>query len=78
MAIANILNFFTQMQSVSFDPICDYYQDMVLGQPYYIFNMEYPNYYRPGTNCRWLAVSPVNSKIIISCEDIDIPPVIII
>lgn len=52
---------------------CDYYQNMALGQDYYVYNKEYPYSYSQGADCRWVAKSPPNTKIELYCEDIDMP-----
>lgn len=74
MALAGLTNFFMAAMA-AIDPNCDYYQEMTLGQTYYLYNKEYPNNYPPNTSCRWVARSPANTRIILSCEDIQIPPV---
>lgn len=73
-AVSSILGIFMPM-SVAVDSNCDYYQDVDMGQQYYIYNPQYPNYYPARTSCRWVARSAPNTKIVISCEDIDIPKV---
>ncbi|XP_018566053.1 venom serine protease-like [Anoplophora glabripennis] len=72
MALASILNFFMPV-SMAIDPNCDYYQNMILGQTYYIYNSEYPTSYPTSTSCRWKANSEIGTKIVITCEDIAIP-----
>lgn len=74
MALAAILNFFMPV-SMSIDPNCDYYQELVLGTQYYVYNQEYPNNYGPSTACRWLAISALSTKIVLTCETIVIPAV---
>lgn len=74
MALSGILNIFMPM-TMAIDPACDFYQDMAAGQVYYIYNQEYPNSYGPSTSCRWMAYSPVGTRIVISCEDITLPSV---
>lgn len=74
MALSGIMNLFMPI-SAAINPNCDYYQNVELGQRYYIYNEEYPNLYPPRTSCRWVAHSPGNTKMILSCEDIDIPAV---
>lgn len=56
------------------DSNCDYYQSLVMGQTYYIYNHDYPNSYNGPLNCLWVAETDKSSKIIISC-DIDLPSV---
>lgn len=58
------------------DSNCDYYQELEMGKQYYIYNPEYPQFYKAGTSCRWVARSEQNTKVVLSCEDIDIPQVI--
>lgn len=74
MAVSTILGIFMPM-SAAVDSSCDYYQDVDLGQQYYIFNPQYPKYYPPRTSCRWVAKSEPNTKIVLTCDDIDIPKV---
>lgn len=74
MALAGLMNWFVPM-TLAIDTGCDFYQNMVLGQNYYVYNSEYPNYYGPGQSCRWTAVSPPNTKIALSCEDVNLPAV---
>lgn len=64
--------------SVAIDPNCDYYQSMVLGQQYYIYNSEYPSGYPASTSCRWTANSEPGTRIVITCEDIAIPSVSVV
>ena len=72
MALANLFNFF---MPVSIMATCDFYQELTMGKEYYIYNVEYPNTYKAGTTCRWMAQSQMNTRIVLSCEDIDIPGV---
>ncbi|KAJ8979228.1 hypothetical protein NQ317_019080 [Molorchus minor] len=72
MALASILNFFMPV-SVAINPNCDFYQDLIMGQEYYIYNQEYPGSYGPSASCRWVAHSEPGTRIIISCENINIP-----
>ncbi|XP_063905604.1 venom serine protease-like [Zophobas morio] len=51
---------------------CIYYQDVVPEQTYYIYNNEYPNFYRPSTSCQWNVRSPPDTVVVLNCE-IDIP-----
>lgn len=74
MALANLWSFFMPI-SMAIDSNCDYYQDVALGQQYYIYNQDYPSYYPPSTSCRWIAKSPIETVIVISCEEIDLPSV---
>lgn len=74
MAVSSILGIFMPM-SIAVDPKCDYYQDVDVGQQYYIYNQQYPNRYPSGISCRWVAQSEPNTRMILTCEDIDIPKV---
>lgn len=76
MAVSSILGIFMPM-SAAVNSYCDYYQEIELGQRYYIYNPEYPEWYEAGASCRWVAHSQPNTKIVLSCEDIDIPKVIL-
>ncbi|KAF7283055.1 hypothetical protein GWI33_001510 [Rhynchophorus ferrugineus] len=55
------------------DPNCVFYQEMLIGEQYYIYNREYPQNYSTGASCKWVAVSPPNSKIFLSCKDVIMP-----
>ncbi|CAG9765917.1 unnamed protein product [Ceutorhynchus assimilis] len=57
----------------SIDKNCNFYQDLAMGKVYYIFNKEYPQNYSAGSSCKWVAKSPPNSKIFLSCDDITMP-----
>lgn len=61
--------------SMVVDAACDYYQNLAVGHEYYIYNNEYPDNYRKSTSCRWVAKSDPGTRIVISCGDIDLPPV---
>ncbi|KAK4884987.1 hypothetical protein RN001_001258 [Aquatica leii] len=56
------------------DSNCDYYQDVAMGQKYYIYNREYPKFYGPATSCRWIGETSPNAVIVVTCEDINLPP----
>lgn len=56
------------------DPNCYYSQQMVTGQKYYLYNKEFPNYYTSAA-CEWDAIAPTNTKIILTCNIIDLPKV---
>ncbi|KAF5298763.1 hypothetical protein FQR65_LT09632 [Abscondita terminalis] len=45
-----------------------------MGQKYYIYNPEYPKFYNPGTSCRWVGETTPNAVIVVTCEDINLPP----
>ncbi|KAL3287985.1 hypothetical protein HHI36_002439 [Cryptolaemus montrouzieri] len=64
----NILNMFMTVNAQ-----CQYFQQIKLGENYYIYNNEYPGNYRRGTNCRWSARSEPGTQIVLSCEEINIP-----
>lgn len=74
MALASFVNWFMPV-SLAINSGCDFYQYMVPGKYYYIYNVEYPKYYQGAVSCRWRAESPVNTKIILTCDDISLPPV---
>jgi trypsin len=72
MGLASIFNFLMPM-SMAIDPTCDYFQELVMGQEYYIYNLEYPSSYSQSVSCRWSGTSPEDTVIILTCDDIDIP-----
>ncbi|CAH0551938.1 unnamed protein product [Brassicogethes aeneus] len=72
MALSGIFNFLMPV-SMAVNPNCDYYKDMIAGEQYYISNDAYPDYYGSSTSCRYMAVSPVGTRIVMSCEDITLP-----
>ncbi|XP_074029576.1 venom serine protease-like [Leptinotarsa decemlineata] len=52
---------------------CEFRQDLVMGQEYYIYNREYYGNYTPSTYCTWYQQSEPGTRIVVSCEDIAIP-----
>lgn len=57
------------------DPNCNYYQELAMGELYYIFNNEYPRNYTAGYSCQWVAKSPLKAQIFLSCDDLNMPKV---
>uniref|UniRef100_A0A6P7FK98 Venom serine protease-like isoform X1 n=1 Tax=Diabrotica virgifera virgifera TaxID=50390 RepID=A0A6P7FK98_DIAVI len=55
------------------NPKCNYYKNLDVGQKFPVYNQQYPNNYSAGYNCNWQVQSPIGSKIIISCENINLP-----
>ncbi|CAH0551936.1 unnamed protein product [Brassicogethes aeneus] len=51
---------------------CSYYQNMEPNKQYYLYNMEYPNSYKPSSSCTWTASSPPGTKIMLVCN-LEIP-----
>lgn len=74
MAVSSIFNFFMPF-TAAVDSKCDFYQSLVMGQEYYIYNMEYPSNYDNQRNCRWIGDTVNGTKIVVSCEDISLPSV---
>jgi hypothetical protein len=56
-------------------PGCTYYQDVAAGQTFQVFSPNYPNNYPKGADCRWEAVAPSNSKLILTCNIFNLPKV---
>jgi len=54
---------------------CTYYQDVAAGQSFQVFSPNYPLNYPNGTDCRWEAVAPSNSKLILTCSVFNVPKV---
>ncbi|XP_043477669.1 venom serine protease 34-like isoform X2 [Leptopilina heterotoma] len=52
---------------------CDLYQFVNLGSLYYIYNLEYPDYVTGTKYCRFRAEAPEGYRILLECEDINIP-----
>lgn len=75
MALPSIFGFLMPVTMAAINPNCDFYQQLVLGQEYYIYNDEYPGLYPPSTSCRWTGESPPGTSIVLSCEDIQLPTV---
>ncbi|KAH1015089.1 hypothetical protein HUJ05_012867, partial [Dendroctonus ponderosae] len=75
MILSNFWNFLMPMSAVvsPLDPKCNYYQELAMGELYYIFNNEYPRNYTAGYSCQWIAKSPLRSQIFLSCEDLNMP-----
>ncbi|GLV36463.1 uncharacterized protein CBL_08040 [Carabus blaptoides fortunei] len=69
--LVQILSFLLPI-SLAIDADCNYFANMTPGPTYYIYNSEYPNYYRPGKICRWVAIAPEGYKINVTCQ-IDMP-----
>ncbi|KAJ6647070.1 Venom serine protease 34 [Pseudolycoriella hygida] len=67
-----LIVFFTSSAQSQFTG-CDYFQSVVPGQTYDVFSPNYGGYYPGGTNCRWRAVGPTNSKLIVNCIDVTLP-----
>src|SRR5699024_761328 len=65
----------TPVLAANIDPNCDYYQELELGQEYYIYNKEYPDGYPYGTACRWTGKSPPGTVIVLICNDVTLPNV---
>jgi hypothetical protein len=47
---------------------CNYYQDISAGNTYYVYSTNYPNRYQNRQDCRWEAVAPSNSRLILTCD----------
>jgi len=54
---------------------CNYYQDVAAGQTFQVFSPNYPSNYPAGADCRWEAVAPSNSKLILTCTVFNLPKV---
>jgi hypothetical protein len=52
---------------------CNYYQDFGAGQTFQVYSPNYPSSYPKGTDCRWEAVAPSNSKLTLTCNDFSLP-----
>ncbi|CAH1162873.1 unnamed protein product [Phaedon cochleariae] len=72
MALAGVLNFLMPA-SLTLNPNCDFRQDLILGQEYYIYNTQYPGQYPPSTSCTWYGRSEPGTRIVLACEDIALP-----
>ncbi|XP_056648011.1 venom serine protease-like [Diorhabda sublineata] len=70
--ILSVLNFLT-LKTVAVDPNCDYSQYLTVKTKYYIYNKEYPSKYTINTNCLWTGQSQPGTRIVVSCEDVDLP-----
>lgn len=55
------------------DGACTYEQIIYLGEEYFIYNDEYPGNYSRGTFCTWQATSEPGTRLVLNCNDIDIP-----
>lgn len=75
--VSNFLNTVLPFAIVvnNINPNCTFYQELEFGQVYYIFNKEYPKNYTAKSACQWTAISPINSKILLSCGEISMPKV---
>jgi hypothetical protein len=54
---------------------CNYYQNVAAGQTFQVFSPNYPFNYPKGADCRWEAVAPSNSKLILTCSVFNVPKV---
>nr|CAD7264445.1 unnamed protein product [Timema shepardi] len=52
---------------------CDYYNNIPNNANLFIYSPNYPNNYPGGTNCRWYAVAPTNSRIQLICNIFYLP-----
>ncbi|XP_053980748.1 venom serine protease 34-like [Hylaeus volcanicus] len=50
---------------------CNYYQDMIAGTTYYVYNPSYPNYYQGSQSCIWTLRSP--TRINFTCSVFELP-----
>ncbi|XP_077283216.1 transmembrane protease serine 9-like [Arctopsyche grandis] len=57
------------------DANCDFFQDVEMGQTYYIYSKNYPKNYTTCMTCRWQAVCPVGTVCRLNCPEVDIPVV---
>jgi hypothetical protein len=60
-------------EAAAASPNCNYYQGVAAGQTFQVFSPNYPNKYPSGTDCRWEAVAPSNSKLILTCSVFNLP-----
>jgi CUB domain len=54
---------------------CDYHDTLEYNKKAAVFSTNYPKFYSPNTACRWTAVSPVGTQIVLSCQDVYMPEV---
>jgi len=54
---------------------CNFYQDVAAGQNFQVFSPNYPSNYPGGVDCRWEAVAPSNSKLLLTCTAFNLPKV---
>ncbi|CAK1543364.1 unnamed protein product [Leptosia nina] len=54
------------------DANCDFSQNVIAGRTYYVYSPGYPNNYRPGVQCRWIANCPAGYNCRIDCQ-VNIP-----
>lgn len=55
------------------DANCDFYQNVQVGQTYYVSSPGYSASYRPGVQCRWIGVCPSGYNCALDCDDIALP-----
>ena len=56
-------------------PGCNFFQNVAAGQTFPVFSPNYPSNYPRGVNCRWEAVAPSNSRLILTCSVFNLPRV---
>ncbi|XP_043461293.1 venom serine protease 34-like [Leptopilina heterotoma] len=55
------------------DTDCNFFTEIALGQTYFVYNPPYPNFSVGPQYCRFRAVCPPGSRILLNCIDIIIP-----
>ncbi|KAL4716436.1 hypothetical protein ACJJTC_015864 [Scirpophaga incertulas] len=60
-------------QASTQDPQCDFFQNVQVGQTYYVYSPNYPNSYPSGVQCRWVATCPTGYNCRLDCPVISLP-----
>ncbi|XP_049880102.1 venom serine protease-like [Pectinophora gossypiella] len=55
------------------DSSCDYSQQVQIGQTYYVYSPNYPNYYPRSKQCRWVGYCPRGYNCRLDCSEIRLP-----
>ncbi|XP_047035703.1 venom serine protease 34-like isoform X3 [Helicoverpa zea] len=55
------------------DANCDFYQQVNVGTVYYVVSPNYPGFYTPGQQCRWIATCPQGYNCRLECPAIELP-----
>ncbi|CAH0596907.1 unnamed protein product [Chrysodeixis includens] len=73
MSIGVFLILWLVTYSAAQDANCDFAQNVTPGQTYYITSPGYPQNYRGGVECRWIAICPSGYNCRMDCPEISIP-----
>ncbi|XP_046973543.1 venom serine protease 34-like isoform X1 [Vanessa cardui] len=73
MYLAAIVSVLLVGYATAQDANCDFSTNVAVGITYYVYSPNYPQYYRPGVQCRWQAQCPAGYNCRLDCTDVDLP-----